>query len=597
MADRIRYLTAQQLAIVTVIDRLHFRRLGLLQLMRTTRIMGIISIAGLTMLLSIALAQIAAPSQAGILNGHIQVRYDLLETKEDGEAPVSDGRLTTNYYLTLRKPLSPNTNLMSDLSLNSSDTIDQIGTQSNKDWRFNVYATGSRYNFTGRISRTDSVRSSRLLNAESRGAQTSYNASLLWREPAYPVVNLQYIHSATDNSSRGSSLDFTNTTWRLGSYYDLAPLRFTYDRSKRTLHNPGQQSSHTTIERSAVQMNHAFMQGLIVTSELSRYSTEFDLPSRSSSNSTNRGLIRLTMLPTQSVIASIDLTKQSTDQQSTRQLQQTDYRTLAFNIRAQVIPQLSLDFTDQRQKQTSKLINSRTESDSRSWNLGINGQLSERSSINGSFSGSSFDVGIIGNRTRQNSSVLSLLTDLTRTTDLTANIGQETACIGVNAKHTNKFAGISIRDYTSHTLSMGTSVRWSENTSPLLDGSRSRQTSNSINIDALWLPTQRVGINLGLIYQANNGVNSSRFFAPEFNFRWQVDSRTNLVLGYNLNRVNIRDQTSLLDIIQRNNGLTFRIDRSFLDGSSMNLAYDFQRTNIGSLEWQKQFRFYYLRRL
>ncbi|MHB1459408.1 MAG: hypothetical protein ACYC0V_21055, partial [Armatimonadota bacterium] len=129
-----------------------------------TRVNRIRSITGSILLMSaILLSYGVVPVQAGILKGYVQARYDLLETKEEGKSVVSQARLTTNYYLALRKPLTPYANLMSDLSLNSSDTIEQIGIQSNRDLRFNVYAAGSRYNFTGRISRGDSVSSSRVL--------------------------------------------------------------------------------------------------------------------------------------------------------------------------------------------------------------------------------------------------------------------------------------------------------------------------------------------------------------------------------------------------------------------------------------------------
>ncbi|MHB1459037.1 MAG: TonB-dependent receptor, partial [Armatimonadota bacterium] len=481
----------------------------------------------------------------------------------------------------------------------SSDTIEQIGIQSNRDLRFNVYAAGSRYNFTGRISRGDSVSSSRVLNGDSRGSRTNYNASLLWREPAFPVVSVQYIRNVSDNSSNGSKQNFVNSTWMLSSYYDLDPLRFTFDRSVRTFDNSGQQSSQTTIQRSSIQMNQELMRGMIFTGELSRYTTSFDASLRASSTSSNTGLFRVSLMPTQSVIASIDLSNQSTEQKSIRRVQQTDFGMVTFNVRAQVMPELSLDFSNRHQSQTGKVFNSssRTESNSNSWNLGINGQLADGTSINGSLSNSTFDVGILGNRTSQNSAVLSLLTDLTRTTDLNANVGQETSRIGLGQDYVNRFAGVSLRDHASRTLSLGAAVRWSDTTSPFQNGTRSRQTSNAVNFDALWLPTQRVGLNVGVIYQVNNGANSSNFFAPELNLRWQVDSLTNLVLGYNLNQISARNLVDSPRTNQRNDGMTFRIDHSFLDGSSLNLAYDFQKTELGSLEWQKQFRLYYSRRL
>jgi hypothetical protein len=84
---------------------------------------------------------------------------------------------------------------------------------------------------------------------------------------------------------------------------------------------------------------------------------------------------------------------------------------------------------------------------------------------------------------------------------------------------------------------------------------------------------------------------------PSVNLRWRIDPRTNLGFSYNLARTAQGSSALTIPLDQQNTGSALNLTHSFRDGTSLNLSYDYQQTNLGTLEWQRRLQMYYNFRL
>ena len=548
-------------------------------------------------LILVVLAQPSEPAGVGLFDLETQVRYDLTETKDRGKASVGDGRFSTSYNLGLAPQLFSATSVVSDITFNSSENNDANGRQSNRNWRVNLFYRKPKYTFIGRASRTDYESFSGSVPGSSSGRATEYNASLLLREPAYPVINIQFMRNVTGSSFAGDRSGYTATTWLLSGYYDMEPLRFSYDRTQQRYDYTASSGSESVTQRSAVQVNHTLMRGLTLTGELSKYSTSSSLADGRSSTTTDRQLVRLRATPVRTITANIDFSRQSNRQQTRIGPRTNDNSSISWGIRSQVMPGLSVDYSDQRLTQDRAPSTATTGTVARNRSLAMSARLSQDLSFNAGLTHSEYNIGSGESDTRQDSLQMALQAALGPRTDLSVNYGQNKSTVGLGDTYNSKFAGISIRDRTSSEMSLGATYRRTNVRSALNGGDSFSQTSDILDLDMLWLPTYDMSINLRLSYQANNGANVSDLLAPSANLRWQIDSDTNATFSYTMERLEQWDWTLGTIAKRRSKGLSLRLTHAFLDGSSVDVSYDFQGVSVGQREWQKQLRLYYTRRL
>lgn len=555
-----------------------------------TRLPTVNTVANL-MLMGLLMIPFCGSAEAMPIDVQTQVRYDFLSVKDRDVEARGSGFLSTNYSIAFRRPIIPSSTLMSNLTLNSSETSDRIGRQSNKNWEFNVFSNQSKYTLIGRVSSNYTASRSGL--EPWTGKTTNYNTSLFLNEAAWPKVNVQYLRNTTASSFRGSLNDYTTNTWLMSSYYDLAPFRFAYDGTRQTLDFPGATSSGFQTRRSSIIFNHALFQGLTLSGEIARDLTQNEYPGGRLSTTTGRQAFRMSMTPTPAIVASVDYSLGSNEQTGSIGSLGTKTRTLGFNMRSQIMPGLAMDFLQQRQSQGGDQY-AGTTSTNRS--LGLSAQL-DRSTF---FSASALHADYASGANEGNATdtlQFGLQTSLTQKTDLNMSYGQNKSIIPGQSKYRGTTAGISIRERTSDKVSIGGAYRWNKTTTLLPGGNSLDLTNHAIDADLLWLPTSDLGLNLRLSYQANNGSTISELLTPSMNVRWQIAPSSNLTLNYTSVRNDQWDWSAWSLTGERSRGLSFRLTHSFSDNSSVDVVYDFHGSNIGQREWEKQLRAYFTARL
>ena len=371
----------------------------------------------------------ARRAHSRLLGIQSQLRYDLLQTKQRGLSLIEDGRFSADYALVMRRPLLATSTLVSDLSFNVAGNGDAGASRSTRGWTLNMYSDQSKYTLVGRVSRSSYGASSGLLSS-STGFWSDYSLGLLLRQPAYPVVNVQFSRNVSGTSLSGPGGDYVSSNWLISSYYDMAPFRFSYDHTRQTLGYSGQPGTQMRGQNSAVMLSHALLPGLTLSGELSRAVTTIALPFADTSNNTNRRAIRLSATPTRSIVADVGFISQSDEQSTGLVTRSNDNNAIAWNIRSQLLPGLSLDYGNQRQTQTGNAFEDSNSDTSRNRNLSLVARLSEDTAISVVTTHTSFGAGNTGSSTEQDSLQSSLHTSFTKTTDFGLNYGRSTSATG-----------------------------------------------------------------------------------------------------------------------------------------------------------------------
>ena len=547
----------------------------------------------LTLLIAlILLVQSQESADAQALGLQVQMRYDLFESKKAGESPSGEGHLSTNYNLSMRGPIAPFSALVSDITLGTSSSNDQFGSQNNRNLGISLFYRQRSYTLVGRVNRNDYRSESLGQSGASIGNSSNYNVSLLLSEPAYPVLNLQYSQNVSGSSFGGSVSGYSANTWLLGSYYDLSPLRFTFDQSKQTSEYSGSAGNTQNTRRSSILLNQTLLQGLTLFGELSSYATDNERIGTNYSVDTNRQVLRLQATPTSAVTASLEYSDQASSQRAVGSTSQSGQNALSLNVRGQVLPGLSADYTDQRQKLSiTNVLGDMIFVDANNRNLGMSARLSDRTTLNGSLSKS--DYLSAGSSSSQSSLQFSVQSQLSRTADLSFDYGRNKSITGSDSNFRGSFAGISFRTRTAGGMSMGASYRRSQIDSSTANADPTSQTTDALDFDALWMPNYQLSLNVRLSYQANNGSNISETLSPALGVRWQIAPATSLSLNYNYQSDKQWDWIQWGFIGQRRRGSVLRLSHAFQDRSSLEFYYDFHGGNTGLVEWQRHIALYY----
>lgn len=512
------------------------------------------------------LAICAESAWAGMFGVQAQFQYDLTQTKKSGLGIATNGQFSTNYNLMLRRPLLSSSSLISDLSFNSTESGGYMGSQTTKNWTLNMLSQKTTYTLIGRVNRS----------SYSGSQMTDYAASLFLREPAYPVLNIQCIRNITGSATSAS--DSLTSTWILGSYYDMQPLRFAYDRTQRSVNYPTY-NTRTNSQRSAVTLNQTLLPGLELSGELSRNSVAQGLIGGTTSTNTDTRSLRLTATPTRSIAADIDFSSQATDLGAGRSNGNYSDHSVSWNVRSEIMPGLSLDYADQVQSQARNQMSGIINSTSRNRGGSLSARLSEDSILNVSKM-----INTMSDGSNTDSLQTAFHTSLTATTDFGIDYGKSQS-----SSSDTCFSGISIRDRSSTTMSLGASYRRNANRSTMSGD----QFGDSIDLDMLWQPTYDMGLNLRLSYQRNRGATSSKALSPAANLRWQLDASTGMTVGYTLQRSDMSNLIAQQFSNTRSRGVTVRLTHAFPDRSSLDVSYDFQGGNMGDTNWRRQLRMYY----
>lgn len=539
----------------------------------------------------------AVPAQPFPLEVQTQLRYDWFSTKFAGQPADSDGHFTTGYNLLFRRPARPFTNFISDLSFNTYESANRGSRQSTRNWIMNVFNRGPNYTLTGRVSK-DHYNSSFVGQPLSTiGKSTNYSLGLLLTQPAYPVLNLQYLQQKSDSTYGPFISSYETITRLVGSYYDFAPFRVTYDSSdQRYSNSSGFGGGATKTSRSSLQLDRSITNALRFFGEVSRQDTNSRYAGGSSSTDVERRLARLTATPIPAIVTDLEYVTQDYGQNTAFGSNNTRSKSLSLGFRSQVLPELFADYTQQVQTLEGGGRFGVLRSTERSRTLSLNGALSNNTIGSATWSKLNYHS-LPFAETSQDSIQFGAQTVLSARTDLNVDFGTGTADVIGSSSYDSKFANISLRDRSTNQLSTGISYRWSESQTKNADLTLYNQRFNAVDANALWTPSYDLGLNFTVGYQSNNGTSPSDSFTASSNIRWQIDTQTNLNVYYSTQRN--RQYDFFLNAIngQRSGGLGFRMTHSFLDRSVLDVTYDYRGDNFGGLDWQKQLSVIYTLRL
>ncbi len=532
--------------------------------------------------------QPATTAWARLIGLQIQSRYDFSQVKQRGLRVLSDGHLSTNYNIVLRRPFLPASTLMSDFSINTNSAGDGSTNQNTRNIMLNVYSSQPGYQLFGRLNRSDSGTSSRMHS--STGYSTDYNAGLFLVEPAYPALNIQLMHTVSGTKSAGSSGVYETTRWLMSSYYDMAPFHFSFDRTQQVFGYSGSPGIQMNNQTSSVTLNQDLLSGLTMSAEMSKSSSGNTYANGNSSMRTGRRSIRLTATPTRSIVGNVDLSSQTNDQEVGAIINSNNNKSLSWSVRSGILPGVSMDYSEMKQQQAGNAIFGISNSESGSSNLSLAARLSNTTSFNISKMHSDFSNTLIASGNSQDSIQSALQTSLTPTTDFSLNFGRNKSLVFGGDDYDSSFCGASIRDRTSDTLSIGATYRYNKVRSLITNGSLLQYNNNVVDIDMLWQPTHDVGLNFRMSYQRNKGSIASQVIAPSGNIRWQIDPSTSLNANYSLQSLQQSGSILLPMFGQDTNSLTARLMHSFANGSYMDMSYDFQGSSVGDMQWRRQLR-------
>ncbi|MHB0935680.1 MAG: hypothetical protein ACYDCO_07430 [Armatimonadota bacterium] len=538
--------------------------------------------------------QTAAQAFLRMFDLNMQFRYDLQEWKNLGEDAQAKGNFTVNYGLLLRRPLLPGSSLLTDLTLATNATNDANGSQANQGLTFNLINNQPSYSLVSRLNYNYYSSNNTGILPSTSSASGNYYAGLLLRQPAFPRVNLQFQRNVSSASASGQRSTSATNTWLMSGQYTWKALRFTYDQTNRSL--DGAADSGTTTRRAAVTMDYPLLSGLNMTGELSRYMID---AGSSTSTQVDRRLLRITATPTRAISANLDYLRQSNVLQNRVGTNTVDSSSLTLNLRTEVRPGLDMDYSDGVQRQDGTTLTGGTQLTTRNRRLGISARLTPDTFANASLSRTNYTVESANpNEQQQDSLQMSLQTNLRPTTDLSINLGKDKTDSTQSNRVESTYAGVSLRDRTSSSLSLGAAYRWMDQQQTSADEpiEQIEQITHNVDLDALWQPSFDASINARVSFQSSS-TGDYRFLQPSVNFRWQIDPRTNLSCNYNFSRAEQGASPITVPLDQKNKGISLNGTHVFRSEASLNLSYDFQQSNLGTQEWQRRVQMSYNFRL
>lgn len=478
---------------------------------------------------------------------------------------------------------------MSDLSINGSGNGGSNGTQNATGWTLNMLSEQARYMLTGRVVH-NKYNSDFGSGASSQGSTTYYNIGAYIREPAYPVISVQLQRTTSGTTFAGSHSGATTSTWLTSLAYSAAPIRFSLDRSHQNISSSGSTGSHVNSQTAAITLDQPLLPGLSVFGELSRSGSEVSFATGSTALNSTRRTLRLTATPTRSVVAEIDLTSQADDQRVSRTKGTNTSSGVGWSLRSEILPGLNLDIADQRQSQNGSGFFTSIGTVTRNRDVSLAARLNQNTVFSATTSRVGFASSFQGGDVSQDSVQTSLQTSLSRFTDLNVNFGKNKSVTGLSDNFKSVSEGISIRDRRSSRVSMGAALRHMDISSVASAGGNFDQKGDSVDLDMLCQPGYTMSLGLRLSYQNNTGSAPFKTFAPGANVRLQLDPATNLTASWTTQRFRQYDPTVAASVGQDTRGISARLTHTFVNGSFLDVAYDFQGNSLSDIKWRRQLR-------
>jgi hypothetical protein len=549
--------------------------------------------------LALIITIIWSSSAGAVLQGldlQTQLQYRTLDIKSGDTSVSSTGGFSTAYNLALRQPLTPLARLLCNLSVNSISGTDELGKQQNRNMIFNLSSYERTYTLTMGYVRNQ-FSSLRTLNegqpVVSSGEDKSYDLNFFMEEPAYPSINLQLRRRSSSVGTGLEATAFKSNSWLAGAFYDFSAFRFSFDQSKQSLSFSGSQpSSVVSHRRAAVTFDQTLLNGLSVAGELSKDRSNLAQTGRPDNNfSGTVKSIRLTATPTPAVVINADKYVRNSTQDFGNLTTTGRTSGSSLSLRGDMMPGLSLSVIKAHNNQTD--TNRDVDSDNTTGSL--NALLAP--DVRLSLSWSKIKQLSMPQLASSNSTttLATLQMPAGMGLDFSLDGGTSSSVSNVGPSFDSQFAGATLRGNLSADASAGLSYRWNHYQTGGV--SSTRQTTNSVDFDLSWLATSTIGLNARVNYYLNQGSNISEYVSPYLDLRWTPNNTSSVTMHYNFSKSRQWDWVQRKFIDQGDKGLSLRLTHGLSADSSLDMIYDFQSSDIGTLTWQRSLRILFNHRL
>jgi hypothetical protein len=526
----------------------------------------------------------ALPAQAQQITLSTQVDYLLVDQRfrDPDERKTTSGFLP-RLNLSLNGRLLPGSRLYLDVTGGLSRDSFGLGQQSTEDAHVVLRGESPYYQLSLRHGRSHFDTSSVGLDLTPVGLTSDSQETgltLILRQPAWPVLNLQYARFSSDTGLGDTTSRTDSTLSRVVANYDLAPLRFRFDDNRRTSDAQGGSSYESDARRFGVSVDSAVLPKLNFYGDLqfAHADTSSGGVPRSGENS-RIGQVRVSTELTPKVAVDAELHATATNPLIGTTFGALSSRGSAVTMRSEVMPGVQLNFT--RNMDHADYRGGAAETSS------LYGDLLARVDVRNSlalqyaptrtsFSGYP--------PTDQKVLRLSWASQLDSRTDLTASVDRFTDTgAGFENRTDGKYLAVRYRPDLQTTLGLGLFANTSRNRDA---GAETSQDTRSLEAEFSWLPTSDLSLGLHLNLSRLSGPTQMHSRVPAFDLRWQPDSQTDLSVSWRLQ-----------DEVQRALDSTSRLGFSALSGqfrrqlsrrSSLYVNYDVVTYDQGPLAYERR---------
>jgi hypothetical protein len=529
----------------------------------------------------------ALPACAQQLALSTDVDYLFVDRRlRDPDQRVSTSGFFPRVDLSLTGPVRPGSHLYLDLTGGIAENTFGTARQSDNDMRLVVRGEDPRYRLALRhgqshfASATDGLGPSvSRLTADTKET----DLTLILREPAYPVLNLQYSRFAADSALAGVSSNTETTASRVAAIYDLAPVRLRFDENRRSSEVLGGGTSGSDSRRFGASLDSALIPklSLFADLQLSRWDTRFG--SGGGTGSTDRtGILRLSAVPTPKVAIDAELRSQLTDSLADAAPSNLSVNGSSIAMRSEVLPGIQLNVA----RDVDNANRAGLATDTSSTYLDLLARLDARNSALVSLSPRRVSLEGVGD-IEQNAAHVSWASQLDARTDLTVNWDRFTdndPTLGLT-RTTSKYLAVRYRPDLQTTVGVG--LLWN-NANLQGSASTTTQAERVLATDISWLPTQKVSLGYRFSLTRLSGSSNVRMSVPALDLRWQPDMLSDFALNWRLQSTAQRE----FDDLNRFDFTTFssHFRRKLSRGSTLNIDYSVVKFSEGPLAHERVFR-------
>lgn len=483
-------------------------------------------------------------------------------------------------------PVRPGADLYLDTELGFSQNVFRLSRQTNDNLRLIFRGEDPRYRLSLRLGKSHfhSASSGSGLEAirlNSTTTETGFTATL--REPSYPLVNLQWLRFTTDSGASDVHNPTTSTTSRIAALYDLEPLHFRFDESRRKTDSRQGSDSQALSRRLGVSFDTPLLSRLNLFGDLQFSRSESQFGTQAKNERGERlALLRLSAFPTSSVAIDTEYLSQISEGLSGNS-RSSDFSTsgLAVRVRSEVWPGIQLNLSREGQRSArDRTIETTTDF------ADLLAQVDDRNSALVSFSRRQVNGGSDLSE-QQNSQRFSWVSQLDSQTDATLSWDNVTSQEAATGDSRTSNVNVALRYRPDLQTSIGLGYLTSNSTFTRPEGN-SRQGLQAYDFDFSWLPTQDLSLGGRLSVSQLSGSSQAKFLVPSFDFRWQPDSRTDIGVNWRLQRTRQQDTTgsSSFDLTLSSGRLRHRLSSY----SDLDIGYDIIQASQGSLALERVLR-------